>query len=679
MSGARWLRRLACFCTGALCALSSEQAGARTPTKPGKEPSLLSELGVQAAERLLASDVPSERLRALSRLATLGSPRALELLGKALDPGGAARGAEEHLAAVRALAPHAKQPLAREALVRAMSSAPVEADSGPLSDWVRSAAALALSQTQDPLALAALGRALRKPGRSAELAKAALIANPPADLAPLLHQPGAPSKELCETLSALGDRRAEAFLRDVVRRAAPEARAAAALALMSLGSSEVLELSRHWLRSERQPLLVATASRILAQTGKSDAGPALEQLAGAEATRPLSLQLWLETDGGVRAPSALTPAYAGERAGALLELLARSGAQGSSQLELALADASTAGLSLYALSRVPGSGARQRLERALNEPRLRALALRALALRQARLADGGSAARSLARRLLDSQDALERAAAAFATMQWEPKRAQELLTARDAVVVRAAARGALRGEAALVAARRLVREQDPTLRSALAIALGDPAAAEVVPTPLLLDLIHDAGPGSLLAAAALSSRKDAELLPLIRELLTSGDPWLRAHALLGMARASDADVLGLLEGAYRFEPDASVRHAAIVALSHRAEPVKQRCLRLAAELDGDAAVRKAARLALAGHGLALAPLGDETVWLELSSNPGLPPQTLLGAQLRSGSGLALPALADPDGVVALAGVDPASVSIRLALDGDRVNVRGEGP
>lgn len=679
MSGARWLRHLACLCTGAICALASEHAGARASTKPGKQPSLLSEHGVQAAERLLGSDVPAERLRGLSRLASLGTPRALELLGKALEPGGAARGAGEHLAAVRALAPHAKQPLAREALVRAMSSPPVEADSGPLSDWVRSSAALALSQTRDPLALAALGRALRKPGRSAELAKAALIANPPADLAPLLHQPGAPSKELCETLAALGDRRAETFLRDVVRRAAPEARAAAALALRSLGSAEVLELSRHWLRSERSPLLVATAARILAQSGASDAGPALEQLASVEATRALALELWLETGGRVRAPNLLTPAFAGERAGALLELLARSETLGSSRLEQALSDPSSAGLALYALSRAPGTTARQRLERALNEPRLRALALRALALRQARLADGGGLARSMARRLLDSREPIERAAAAFAMMQWEPQRASELLLARDAVVVRAAARGALTGDAALVAARRLAREPDPTLRSALAIALGDPAAAEVVPTPLLLDMIHDAGPGSMLAAAALSSRKDAELLPLVRELLTSGDPWLRAHALLGLARARDADALGLIENAYRFEADAGVRHAAIVALSHRSEPVKRRCLLLAAELDGDADVRTAARLALGGHGLALAPLGDETVWLELSSNPGLPPQTALAAQLRSGSGLALPALADPDGVITLAGVDPAPLSVRLALEENRVNVRGEGP
>jgi hypothetical protein len=480
-------------------------------------------------------------------------------------------------------------------------------------------------------------------------------------------------------LGALGDRRAETFLRDVVRRGAPEARAAAALALRRLGSPDVLELSRHWLRSERQPLLVATAAQILTEGGAPDAGSALAQLADAQPTRALSLQLFLSSDGSVPAPSSLTPGYAGARAGALLELFARGGAASGPRLEQALAEPESTGLALYGLSRVPGAAARQRLERALEQPKQRALALRALALRHARLGDGGRAARALASTWLGSREALERAAAAFALVIWDRARAPELLASTDSAVVRAAARGAWQGEAALAAAARLARETDPSLRSALAIALAEPDAAELVPTPLLLQLIHDPGPGSLLAVAALTARNDAELLPLVRELLSSGDPWLRAHALLGLARAVSAEALGLIENAYRFEVDAAVRHAAVVALSHRPESVKSRALRLAAELDGDATVRGAARLALAGQGLGLGAGGGETVWLELASNPGLSAQTQLGAQLRCGRGLALPALADPDGLISLAGVDPAPLSVRLALEDDRVNGRGHGP
>jgi hypothetical protein len=43
------------------------------------------------------------------------------------------------------------------------------------------------------------------------------------------------------------------------------------------------------------------------------------------------------------------------------------------------------------------------------------------------------------------------------------------------------------------------------------------------------------------------------------------------------------------------------------------------------------------------------------------------------------SGLALPAVADPDGVVVLAGMDPAAPEVRLALLGERVNVPAASP
>jgi hypothetical protein len=344
-----------------------------------------------------------------------------------------------------------------------------------------------------------------------------------------------------------------------------------------------------------------------------------------------------------------------------------------------LRERATAGLALYALSRVPGEAALARLERALAEPALRGLALRALALRHFRF--GADKARALAQlpALLRSAQAGERAAAAFASGLLAPESLGELLASNDPVVVRAVARLALRGAAARAAALRLTRERDPISRAALSISLLDQAAADQVPTPLLLELVHDATPGSLLAAAALAARKDADLLPLVRELLASGDPWLRAHALLGLSRARDPDVLGLIENAYRFEPDEGVRHAAIVALSRRSESVKLRTLRLAAELDAAHDVRAAARLALSGQALVETAIGPDTAWLELARNPGLSPGAVAAAQLRVGFGLALPVVADPDGVAVLAGTDPAPLAVRLALLEDRVNLAGKGP
>jgi cellulose synthase operon protein C len=668
--------------TLATCVFSQNgYAQLKQPAHAEKAPSLLTQLGAPAAEKLLTSESSHDRLRGLARLSALGTPRAVELLARALDPGGAARGAEEHLAAVRALAPHAKQALARDALVRALSSPPVEVDSGPLSEWVQSAAALALARTQDPVALGALGRALRKPGHAAELTKDALLANPPVDLGPILHVPGAPTKELCEALGELGDLRAEGFLRDIVRRGAPEARAAAALALFKFGSSEVVPLARHWLRSERQPVLVAAATEILARRGTADAAAALKELADNEATRQLALGLFLETKADVPAPALLEPSMAGEQAPALLELFARGSgaASGMPRIERALHSADSAGLAMYALSRAPGPTARARLERALAEPRLRAFALRCLALRHARLGDDSAALGKAVQASLGAREPSERAAAAFARALLEPETLVSSLASTDPIVVRAVARLAVSGAGARAAVQRLLRETDPVQRAALSIGLVDAAASELVPTPLLLELTHEAGPGSLLAAAALAARKDADLLPLVRELLASGDPWLRAHTLLGLSRASDPDALGLIENAYRFEPDAAVRHAAIVALSRRPEPVKLRMLTLAAELDASRSVREAARLALSGHALGDGVLGPETVWLELAKNPDAEAAATPAALVRAAFGLALPVVADPDGVVVLAYVDPAPLEVRLALLSERVKVGGAVP
>ena len=458
----RRVRRVARAAGPALCGLTLlGPALGREPERAQKPPSLLTELGAPAAEKLLASEASRDRLRGLARLSALATPRAVELLARALDPGGAAHGAEEHLAAVRALAPHAKLPLARDALVRALSSPPVEVDAGPLSEWVQSASALALAKTQDPAALSALGRTLRKPGHAAELTRDALLANPPQDLTPILRAPGAPTKELCDALGALGDLRAETFLRDVVRRGAPEARAAAALALLRFGSTEVVELARHWLKAERQPVLVAAAVEILARRGSADAAAALTELAANEATRELALGLFLLTDGKLPAPATLEPEMAGERAPALLELFARGGAWGAPRLERALQNPASAGLAIYALSRAPGARARARLERAVAEPRLRALALRALALRHARLGEDAGVLNKLLPGALRSAEPSERAAAAFAQALLEPQTLVQHLAATDAVVVRAVARLAAAGPGARAAVRRLLHERDP--------------------------------------------------------------------------------------------------------------------------------------------------------------------------------------------------------------------------
>jgi len=165
--------------------------------------SLAKRLGIRSAERLLRSELSSDRERALERLGSVGTTRALELLARALEPGGGAQSPRERLIAVRALAPSAREAEVRLALLRVMSGASVQGAgeaADPLERQVRETAALALARSGTPEAIEALGKALRQEGALAEAAALAIEAHPPADVTPLITARGAPI--LCATGSA---------------------------------------------------------------------------------------------------------------------------------------------------------------------------------------------------------------------------------------------------------------------------------------------------------------------------------------------------------------------------------------------------------------------------------------------------------------------------------------------
>jgi hypothetical protein len=116
---------------------------------------------------------------------------------------------------------------------------------------------------------------------------------------------------------------------------------------------------------------------------------------------------------------------------------------------------------------------------------------------------------------------------------------------------------------------------------------------------------------------------------------------------------------------YRFEPDAHVRHAVVVALGQRPERTRANALRLAADLDGDERVRSAARLALSGVRLSSFPAGRGTLWLGLSgegASQSTPPEVRVGTS----SGVVLPMVADPDGMVVVSGLPEGPIALRLA-------------
>ena len=638
---------------------------------------LRSRIGVQVGERGLSSNEPAEREQALERLGTTGTPRALGLLSKALDPAGAAVTARQRLTAVRALALSASHPTARQALARAMAalgSRATDERAEPLDALARATAGLALARSGNKDALVALGKALKNLGLGADAARSALLAYPPRELAPVLAAPGPPTVALARTLGELGDQRAFFALREMVQRGAPEVRAEAAVALTLLGDYETVELARHWLRQPREPHLHVAAARILALSRAEDSAASITRLFGDESTEPDALALALNTpDARLVEPIARRIAAASrDRAPAFITAIGRAGGPHAARvLASLLKDERLRGSAAYALARLPGAEARDALEAALATPALRRVAVRAAVVRLCALGERLDGLEEVAERLAASASPADRAAGARVLVTLDAGLLPAFLEKTDGAVIHAAAPALLTAnEAALgLATKKLVASEDPEQRSALAIALATPFGASNVPTRTLLELIEMGGPAAALASKVLASRDEQPQRPLVSRLLASDDPWIRAHVALGLATSSEPSATGLLAGAYAFEADPLVRRAIVLSLATRPPSgARRRSLELAAALDPDAGARGSARLALRQPIEAPAPAGRATLWLELEPSGAEPAEATGGRAIgvRIGSGLVLPMVTDPDGFLVATGLSAGPVDVRVA-------------
>ena len=654
---------------------SVHRGGARQQQPSAAPLTLKHRLGIDIAISLLNSTNPLDRQRGFERLGSVGTAQALDLLLNVFETGGSARSAQDRLVAVRALSPHAAVPSVRDFLVRIM----VGVGSNPqrpeaIDGMIEHAAALALARAGDEPALSALGKALRQPGHVADTARDALLAFPPRNLTPIVQDLRAPSRTLASFLGELGDARAIPALRELVRSAPIEVRPEAAVALARLGVTDTIELARHWLQAENSPDFQLAAARILLAFQAADAGAAVTRLLADERTQVSALGL------ATSAPlPAVTPelvqliakASPDER-GALFAALGLSGSPNAfSFLGGALGTRETSSVAALALALAPGPGADAVLEQALRVASTRRAALRASLVRKVALDRVPGGFEGALRELAQSRDASDQALAVQLNALSAPKRAAELLKNATNPQIRALSRLALLPALAQALCQRLATERDPELREALAAGLVSSQAAELVPSDVLLALIDARGIAAPLAARALASRDSHTLRPKISSLLASTDTLLRSHAALGLGKSQEGSALGVLERAYRFETDESVRLAIVHALSARHEPARMRALTLARTLDGSSAVREAAALGLTGAQPASDAPGPQTAWLELTLSgapePGSPPA--LGALVITASGLALPAFADPDGVLLVPALPTGPFELRLAAPG----------
>jgi hypothetical protein len=191
-----------------------------------------------------------------------------------------------------------------------------------------------------------------------------------------------------------------------------------------------------------------------------------------------------------------------------------------------------------------------------------------------------------------------------------------------------------------------------------------PAAADLVPTDALLELVETHGAAAPLSAYALAARDGKLLRPLLSALLASSDPSLRAHTALGLARSDEASSVGLLAATYRFEPDARVRRAVVRALGARREPGRALTLRLARDLDPDDTTRALAGAALETEKTRQPPATPAAAWLRIT--PSVPASATPLALIELPDGLLVPAAADADGSVTLIGLPTGAISVSFA-------------
>jgi HEAT repeat protein len=654
----------------------SARAAETRSAEPPKR-SLLERFGIGHLEQALRSNDAHQRERALTHLGAFGTARSLELLVRALDANGAAQSSRERLIAVRMLAPHVNATPVRECLVRVMTGISAGAERAePLQGLLRDTAALALAASGDASALEALGKALRQPGRVAQAAAAALAAHPPEDLSALARAHYAPTPDLVRAFEELADERAFELLRDVVRRAAPDLQAAAAVALTRLGNFETVALAERWATSEN-PVLQLGALQILLVARDGRAAKLLGSLLEDDERRADALALVSGVSDTKLEPAlraALARSFGNEKKSVISALGESATSAGLNDLRALVADPVYGDSAAYALTNAPASEASEVLASLLDDAKSGPRATRALILRAFRSGTLPDRLHTALERLAKDSRPSARSLGVYGLSLFFKARCIAFLKAEDALVVQAAARAAPFVGAAREASARLVTEAPGPTRTQLALSLLDADARARVPVRTLLELLDEAGAAAPLALFALGARDSEEIRPRLLEYENASDPLLRAALHLGLGESPQATARSLLSAGYLFEADADVRFAQVSALGRRSEASRLSTLRLAARLDPDVRVREAARLGLASIQSRAFAAGKGTLWLTLENRD---PRAVAVAVVGAPAGLALPVVADPDGIVMLAGLSEGKLALRLALEPREGKARSE--
>jgi HEAT repeat protein len=643
------------------------------PTVERPRVSLRTRFGPERAEALLGAGDWRERVRGIDRLAAAGTDEAIDALVEVMGSGSEIRvSSQTILAAVRALARHARREPVRKALTNVLDSdAPVASDPD-LDTLARATAARALARAGTPDALTSLLALVVRRGRAAAMARAAIVESPPRRLGPLAKTSKSTSAELISLLGELGDPRVIGILRKHLRTGDRDQKRAAAVALARLGDGTPVPQARRWASAKDDPGLRVAGAEVLVLLDAPGAAAAVAQLVGDAATRGSGMRL---------AEASLSPALVptlkavieakvtpGEKLRAAAILGRIGGDEASAVLLALLANPDLATTAAFGLAGSPGTLAADGLGRALAAAAVgppRRLVLRAGTVRALERGERIAGLAEALERALASSDAADRAVGAFGLAALELRGLDELLASKHAEVRHAAARAAL-----WLGPDELAKVGPHGGLDAVA-----GGAALLVPneiaTATLAAWAEEGGALAPLAALGLGARDSEPYRSRLLALLDGTDPLVRAHAALGLGASPMPDAVSLLADAYRYEADPGVRRAVVRALGSRPERRRVAVLKLARDLDPDPGVRALARSALAQRnvGIEVGGRGRQVAWITLRPNDAAEREKAGSrpAMLLRDDGLALPLVTDPDGVVLVPGLAESGwVSLRLA-------------
>lgn len=695
----------------------------------GTRAPLSSRLGLNVGRNLVYSPDAEERLRAVDRLASLGTPEAIEALLEAMESGSPlARDPLARLAVVRALAPHAGRSDVRTFLVREMMDAGARRDvTSGLAGLVRDTAALVLARRGDADAIQALATAAVLRGPAGEAARAAMIAVPPRGLDPILFEETeeepepaddeagdrdkkpAPKKDAKDTerakpvketdkkpkfkktprvlsgavitfLGDLGDLRAIPALREELDRADRPTRAAAALALAKLGDASVAKVVRGWV-DENDARFALAATEVLIVLGDAGAVEALKKVLEKEPVRSQAVKLAYELASPevVEPLAKLLPDLDGTDQLRALMALGRAGA--ADKIVPHLGDAKLGPAATSALAMCSGEQASAAIEKGLGDSAKRRAFARVAVMRAIVLRERVSGLDDVLVALSASSDASDVEVGALGRVALGDASVEKILAeAKDdkpqlaLARVSGAARGALSRKAhggleALAKELADVDAQAPTQRQiAAGIALLSTDASDKVSFLTLLQMAEGGGPLAPLAARALPRRADETMKKRLLALLGGTDPTVRVGIALGLADSPHKAAVSWLAHAYVREEDVQVRRALIASLTRRSESQRTSVLELARDLDPDAEVRSLAAAGLSGRGVPDAVLrgGVNGDLVAFFSVAGADGSAAARSmRLVLPSGVALPLVTAADGALLMPGVPYGRASLEL--------------